>query len=235
VFFLIFFLLITVAPLNNLLPTILRCVFRPQFLQLCLIFHLVLLLAMLASLALTLTTLLASSSLFVRADVDPLAPAPGDVFTEGSTCHIAWTVDTSGLWKTTNIELMTGNNFDMVHLTSAYTCTSNSFRGGALTLFSLQAVTTVDGTTVNVFDYPCPAVSYQKISYLGYRDIDPSSHFARSQSIPRSTSTNSPAQIPRTYSGRAASPSLAPTAQPRLLPTAPSQTARPSPGGQARS
>jgi hypothetical protein len=74
---------------------------------------------MLASLILTVTTLLA---VFVKADINPLAPAPGDIFDEGTTCHIAWTVDTSGLWKTTNIELMTGNNFDMIFLTSAYTC-----------------------------------------------------------------------------------------------------------------
>ena len=58
------------------------------------------------------------------ADPVPDAPAPGDSFNEGSTCHIGWTADTSGTWKTMNIELMTGDNFNMVQLTSEW----HSFR-----------------------------------------------------------------------------------------------------------
>src|ERR1700722_10388121 len=67
-------------------------------------------------------TLLALSALLgsslVRADVTPLTPSPGAVYNEGSTCNIAWTPDTTGAWNTTNIELMTGNNLNMIHLTS---------------------------------------------------------------------------------------------------------------------
>ena len=54
------------------------------------------------------------------ADPVPDAPAPGDSFNEGSTCHIGWTADTTGTWKTMNIELMTGDNFNMVQLTSEW-------------------------------------------------------------------------------------------------------------------
>lgn len=53
-------------------------------------------------------------------DVTPTLPAPGDTFTQGGSCHIAWAPDTSGVWKTMNIELMTGNNIDMVHLSSEH-------------------------------------------------------------------------------------------------------------------
>lgn len=67
---------------------------------------------------LTLGALFASS--FVRADVNPTEPGPSDVFKAGGQCHIAWQPDTTGTWKVMNIELMTGSNFQMVHLTSGY-------------------------------------------------------------------------------------------------------------------
>lgn len=98
-----------------------------------------------------------SASLFtatlVRADVTPLAPAPGNVFNEGSTCHIAWTPDRTGAWKTTNIELMTGNNLNMVHLTT---------------------VATVDGTAASTFAYPCPSVTPNSAIYF-YQFTSPES------------------------------------------------------------
>ena len=50
--------------------------------------------------------------------VTPTAPGPSDVFKEGSDCVFKWTPDTSGQWKETNVELMTGDNFHMVHITS---------------------------------------------------------------------------------------------------------------------
>ena len=56
----------------------------------------------------------------VRADVVPTAPGPGDVFTEGGKCTFTWTPDTTGTWKEMNVELMTGSNTGMVHLTSAF-------------------------------------------------------------------------------------------------------------------
>ena len=54
----------------------------------------------------------------VFADPAPSAPGPGDVYNQGSQCKIEWTPDTTGAWKTMNIELMTGANLNMKHLTS---------------------------------------------------------------------------------------------------------------------
>ncbi|KIJ65480.1 hypothetical protein HYDPIDRAFT_67024, partial [Hydnomerulius pinastri MD-312] len=70
----------------------------------------------------------------------PNNPGPGDVFIEGQACAIGWDADTTGLWKNMSIELMTGDNFNMVYLTT---------------------VGTVDGTdpTKNTFSYPCPKVT----------------------------------------------------------------------------
>ena len=64
-----------------------------------------------------LAALIAGSAL-VRADVVPIAPGPGDVFREGSNCTFSWMPDPAGLWKETNVELMSGDNWNMIHLTS---------------------------------------------------------------------------------------------------------------------
>ncbi len=48
----------------------------------------------------------------------PSAPGPGDVFREGGKCTLSWTPDPAGLWKETNVELMSGDNWNMVHITS---------------------------------------------------------------------------------------------------------------------
>ena len=53
----------------------------------------------------------------VRADPNPTNPGPGDVFIQGQPCTIGWDVDPTGVWKTMDIHLMTGDNFDMVSLT----------------------------------------------------------------------------------------------------------------------
>jgi hypothetical protein len=57
-------------------------------------------------------------SFLARADVVPSEPSPGAVFTEGQQCALSWIGDTdkSGAWKSMNIALMTGDNFDMVQL-----------------------------------------------------------------------------------------------------------------------
>ncbi|KAI9567102.1 hypothetical protein HD554DRAFT_2205676 [Boletus coccyginus] len=84
-------------------------------------------------------TLLAAAAIYVRADPNPNNPGPGDVFVQGKPCTIGWDVDSTGVWKTMNIDLMTGDNFDMVFLT---------------------AVATVDGTnpSKNTFSFTCPEV-----------------------------------------------------------------------------
>jgi hypothetical protein len=60
------------------------------------------------------------SALVTRADVVPASPGPGDVFNTGATCRTDWNGDTSSntVWKGMSIELMTGSNFGMIHLTS---------------------------------------------------------------------------------------------------------------------
>lgn len=72
-----------------------------------------------------LTAFLASASLLVaRADVVPSVPGPGVVYNSGATCRIEWDgdKDSNTVWKNMSIQLMTGSNFEMVHLTSASCC-----------------------------------------------------------------------------------------------------------------
>ncbi|KAG8221137.1 hypothetical protein J3R82DRAFT_2679 [Butyriboletus roseoflavus] len=89
-----------------------------------------------------------------RADPNPLTPGPGDVFIEGQACTTSWDVDTTSLWKTTQIDLMTGNNVAMV---------------------PLATVATVDGTdpSKTTFSYPCPMVSPHSAIYF-YQFTSPS-------------------------------------------------------------
>ena len=61
---------------------------------------------------------LIASAAFVHAEVVPTAPGPGDIFKEGGQCTFTWDVDASGVWKTMNVQLMTGSNTGMVHITS---------------------------------------------------------------------------------------------------------------------
>ncbi|KZT20981.1 hypothetical protein NEOLEDRAFT_1140011 [Neolentinus lepideus HHB14362 ss-1] len=100
-------------------------------------------------------TALLASSLVAHADPVPSEPGPNSVYNEGSTCHIAWTPDTSGTWTQMAIELMTGDNWNMVHLTT---------------------VTTLDGTNTatTTYDYPCPSVTPNAAIYF-YQFSDPSS------------------------------------------------------------
>ncbi|KAH0583158.1 hypothetical protein H2248_011040 [Termitomyces sp. 'cryptogamus'] len=89
-----------------------------------------------------LTALLASASLLrVRADVTPSDPGPGVVYKVGGTCHIAWVGDTQSetSWKNMAIQLMTGDNLNMIHLTTV--------------------ATGLDGTVDGTFDHICPSVS----------------------------------------------------------------------------
>jgi len=54
----------------------------------------------------------------VFAQPSPLTPLPAQ---EGQSCVITWTPDTTGKWTQTNIELMSGSNDNMVHLTTVTT------------------------------------------------------------------------------------------------------------------
>lgn len=105
--------------------------------------------------ALALTILASSAALFAHADPDPTNPGPGDVFIEGQACSMSWNPDTTGVWKTMIIQLKTGDNFDMVNLTT---------------------VGTVDGTdaTKTSFSYPCPQVTPHSPIYF-YQFSSPAS------------------------------------------------------------
>lgn len=63
-----------------------------------------------------------ASSFLARADVKPSEPSPGAVYNEGQMCPISWNADPDGsdVWKSMSIELMTGDNFNMVQLMSEY-------------------------------------------------------------------------------------------------------------------
>lgn len=94
---------------------------------------------MVSASAITLAAAFASAFL-VRADVVPSEPSPGAVYHEGQPCPISWGGDTSSttLWKNMNIQLMSGDNFDMIPVTTV--------------------ATNQDGTTAGHFQYPCPNV-----------------------------------------------------------------------------
>jgi hypothetical protein len=68
------------------------------------------------------STVLLSFALTALADVTPTSPSPGQVFQQGSSCTIGWDPDLTGTWKTLIIQLMTGDNLNMVPLTSPSCC-----------------------------------------------------------------------------------------------------------------
>lgn len=89
--------------------------------------------------------------LVARADVTPSEPGPGDSFNAGATCHTNWIGDTNSTteWKNMAIELMTGSNLGMVHLTTV--------------------ATNQDGTKDGTFTFPCPQVNpYSAIYFFQY-------------------------------------------------------------------
>ncbi|KAG8936010.1 hypothetical protein FRC02_005206 [Tulasnella sp. 418] len=81
----------------------------------------------------------------VVAQPSPLTPSTAN---EGAPCVITWEPDTTGEWKETNIQLMTGDNINMLHITT---------------------VTTLDTTKPapdNTFTWPCPAVNPNSLIYF---------------------------------------------------------------------
>ncbi|KIM34109.1 hypothetical protein M408DRAFT_90716 [Serendipita vermifera MAFF 305830] len=121
--------------------------------------------------------ILAALAYAVAADPVPLEPSSTSVFNEGSNCTILWTPDTTGTWTTMYIELMTGDNFNQVHL---------------------KTVATVDGTdTANPrFSYPCLDVTPNSPIYF-YKFTSPGSTtgplFTTRFTIADSTGTSTPA------------------------------------------
>ncbi|KAI9062730.1 hypothetical protein FKP32DRAFT_1677236 [Trametes sanguinea] len=83
----------------------------------------------------------------VRADPVPTAPGPGDVFKQGGQCTFTWDADTTGQWKTMNVELMSGDNWNMIHITT---------------------VANLDGTDASktTYSYDCPQVTPNSAIYF---------------------------------------------------------------------
>jgi len=91
-------------------------------------------------------TFILSLVLVALADPTPSEPNPGNVFKEGNNITATWTPDSTGVWKTMNIQLMTGDNLQMVPLTT---------------------VGTVDGTTSpGTYSFLCPAVTTHAAIYF---------------------------------------------------------------------
>ncbi|KAJ8076089.1 hypothetical protein PM082_022074 [Marasmius tenuissimus] len=62
--------------------------------------------------------LLSGLALSVNAQATPTEPGPGSVFNQGSTCRTSWDGDKDGKWTGMSIQLMTGDNQHMIHLTT---------------------------------------------------------------------------------------------------------------------
>ncbi|KAJ3918703.1 hypothetical protein F5877DRAFT_41974 [Lentinula edodes] len=104
---------------------------------------------MVSSFSLAFLLVSAASTLLVRADVVPDTPATG---TAGSTCSITWTGDSSSNWSDMAIEFMTGDNFNMVFLTTV--------------------ATGLDGTKSGSYSWTCPEVNPYSAIYF-YQFISP--------------------------------------------------------------
>ncbi|KAF9454446.1 hypothetical protein P691DRAFT_770636 [Macrolepiota fuliginosa MF-IS2] len=96
-----------------------------------------------------------ASAFVARAIVSPTEPSPGSVYREGETCPITWNADPDSPsdWKNMNIQLMTGDNFNMQHLTTV--------------------ATNQDGSANGHFEYPCPGVTINAPIYF-YQFTSPS-------------------------------------------------------------
>jgi len=89
---------------------------------------------------------IAAQALFVLADPTPSVPGPGDSYNEGTDCQIEWAADDSKTWTAMTISLMTGDNWNMVHLE--------------------DVITGVDASTVTTHTYPCPQVTPNSAIYF---------------------------------------------------------------------
>lgn len=88
-------------------------------------------------------------SALVNADVEPTEPGPNTVFKQGQTCRTVWNGDADGKWGNMAIELMTGSDLQMVHLTTV--------------------AENLDGNKDGQFEFECPEVDpYSAIYFFQY-------------------------------------------------------------------
>jgi len=94
------------------------------------------------------TSMLLAASAIVNAVVIPSEPGPGAVYTAGETCSVVWAgdADSDTTWKDMAIQLMTGDNWDMIHLTTI--------------------ATGLDGTISGRIDFDCPEVTPNSAVYF---------------------------------------------------------------------
>ncbi|KAG8683208.1 hypothetical protein FRC11_013850 [Ceratobasidium sp. 423] len=91
----------------------------------------------------------------VVAAPNPTEPSGASVFNVGQACTIKWDADSTGGWKDMNIQLMTGDNLNMIHITTI-----------------AQNVDATDATK-NTYSYPCPNVTPNSAIYF-YQFSSPS-------------------------------------------------------------
>jgi hypothetical protein len=111
----------------------------------------------------------ASLALSAAAIVTPLEPAPGLDFPSGGQCNIVWSPDTTGTWKTTSIQLMTGSNDAMQHLTTVYTFDGTN---AALTTYSWTCPNTTIHSAIYFYQFTSEA------TFAGTDDVQWTGRFA---------------------------------------------------------
>lgn len=79
---------------------------------------------------------------------NPTEPSSTSVFNVGQTCSVKWDPDSTGSWKNMSIQLMTGDNWNMIHITTV-----------------AQGIDATDPTK-NTFTYTCPDVTPNSAIYF---------------------------------------------------------------------
>ncbi|KZV65041.1 hypothetical protein PENSPDRAFT_668652 [Peniophora sp. CONT] len=121
------------------------------------------------------TAVLSGALMGARADPVPNTPDTGIA---GKTCTITWAEDTTGNWGQTAIELMTGDNQAMVHLTKSTICFAGlgpqavsfspvCFQANAnVESLPFSAVTTLDTSKASSYSWTCPEVTINSAIYF---------------------------------------------------------------------
>ncbi|CAE6452158.1 unnamed protein product [Rhizoctonia solani] len=84
----------------------------------------------------------------VVAAPNPTEPSGSSVFNVGQQCTIKWDADSTGSWKNMNVQLMTGDNWNMIHITTV-----------------AQNIDATDATK-NTYSYTCPEVTPTSAIYF---------------------------------------------------------------------
>ncbi|CAE6334603.1 unnamed protein product [Rhizoctonia solani] len=99
--------------------------------------------------------LVAGAVVGAAAAPNPTEPSGASVFNVGQQCSIKWDADATGTWKDMSIQLMTGDNWNMIHITTI-----------------AQNIDATDATK-NTYTYTCPDVTPNSQIYF-YQFSSPS-------------------------------------------------------------